>query len=188
MSPCANSERSLRSLALCCISRRRRWRERWNGNRGRRSSQRESRWKDAASVSGRAAVRGTRGNRRQSCQNPRGNGLGAHQQGLAGRYGLHRKGGPIRRTAFHNQERAGSHSVERLIGPTVPDVSSVATSVVHSRCMHMARDPASLKERAREYRRRAQSASDQGTVKRLLQLAEDFEDEARALEQQQRDS
>ena len=46
----------------------------------------------------------------------------------------------------------------------------------------MSRDPFSLKERAREYRRRAQSASDLDTVKRLLQMADDLEEEARDLE------
>jgi hypothetical protein len=52
----------------------------------------------------------------------------------------------------------------------------------------MSQDPFSLRERARQYRRQAESATDIATVRRLLQMADDLAEDARQLEERRRSS
>ena len=52
----------------------------------------------------------------------------------------------------------------------------------------MSQDPFFLRERARKYRRQAESTTDLATVRRLLQMADDLTEEARKLEEKRRSS
>ena len=66
--------------------------------------------------------------------------------------------------------------------------AALATQLIARRFGGMLRDIFLLRERARQYRRQAENATDLATVRRLLQMAEDLEEEVQEIEKKRRTS